>query len=428
MTLILVGINHQTAPVELREKVYLADDTVRLALQKLGDESLTEVVIVSTCNRLEIVGWAEQSEYGFDAVETFLAHFQNVPAEELHPYLYFLKGHEVVQHLMRVASGLESLILGESQVLGQVAHALALAQAANTDGTILSRLFSAAIHAGKRARTETAISQHTLSVSHAAVLLIQRHVEQLASASILVVGAGEMAELAVKALQTHDSHSISLINRTDTKASQLAQRLGVEALEWRNFPQALHAADVVIAATGAPFPIIWSEDVSTLEGQAKTILFVDIGVPRNIDEKIKDLPYAHLYDIDDLKDVVEGHRTLRQAEIGQVESIIAEELEVYWQWLQSREIVPIIKELRHQTEMLAQVEVEQTLRRLPELTPREQEIVTQLAHRLVSKFLHTPTVQLKSRAAQGDHHDYVHAVRQLFELHEPQATVSMNDE
>jgi glutamyl-tRNA reductase len=426
VNLILVGLNHQTAPVELREQFHLAEDAVRLALAKLCGDVLTEVVIVSTCNRLEIVGWTEETERGFDVILAFLARSQHITSDQLRSSLYFLEGHDAVQHLMRVASGLESLILGETQVLGQVAHALAQAQSASTDGPILSRLFNSALHAGKRARNETAISHHTLSVSHAAVLLIKLHIDNLLPTRVLVIGAGEMAELAVQALQMHGARSICLINRTDTKAADLGQRLGIRALSWCDFPQALCNADVVIAATGAPVPIIRPEDIAASVNQP--ILFVDIGVPRNIAENVKDLPRVHLYDIDDLETVVDEHRALRQAEVAQVEGIIAEELETYWQWLQNRQIVPLINELRRQAETLAQSEVEQTLRRLPELSTREQEIVTQLAHRIVHKLLHTPTVRLKSRSAQGDHYDYAHAVEQLFALNESQNPGRAHDE
>lgn len=428
MTLVLVGLNHQTAPVELREQFYLADDALHLALATLHGDGLSEVVIISTCNRLEIVGWVEQTERGFDAIGAFLARSQNTSVEQLRSHLYFLEGRDAVQHLMRVASGLESLILGETQILGQVAHALA--QATSTDNAILSRLFTAALHTGKRARTETAISRYTLSVSHAAVLLIRRYIDDLSPVRALVIGAGEMAELAARALQMHGVTSLRVINRTYANANTLAQRLGIRALEWDDLAKALHEADVVIAATGAPYPIIQVQDVSPLEKEHRDhpILFVDIGVPRNIDPKVGGLPSSHLYDIDDLQTVVEAHRTRRQSEITQVEAIIAEELEVYWQWLHTRQVVPLITELRRQAETLAQIEVEQALRRLPGLNSHEQEIVAQLAHRIINKLLHAPTVSLKSRAAHGDLYDYAHAVRQLFALDEHQDGERTNDE
>jgi glutamyl-tRNA reductase len=425
-----VGLNHQTAPVELRERFYLADEALQSVLQTLRDNGLAEVVVVSTCNRLEILGWVEQVGRGFEVIGEYLARSQNASVEHLRAYVYFLEGRDVVQHVMGVASGLESLILWERQVMGQVAHALAQAQTAGTCGVMLSRLFTSALHAGKRARTETSISRHTLSVSHAAVLLLKQHIEHLSSVQVLVIGVGEMAELAARALQMHGATSIGIINRTDARADTLARRLGVQALKWDNLSKALQDFDVAIAATSAPGFVIRARDIEGRVGEPRKypILFVDIAVPRNIDPRVGELPGVKLYDLDDLQAVVETHRNHRQAEVGQVKAIIDDELETYWQWLHTRQVVPLITELRRQAETLAQTELEETLRRLPGLNPQEQAIVAQLAHRIANKLLHAPTVSLKSRAAYDTHYDYVHAVRQLFALEEAEDMEHMNAE
>jgi glutamyl-tRNA reductase len=423
MKLVLIGFNYQTASLALREQFYLADAPQRAALEELHRAGLAEVVILSTCNRLEIVACVEQSESGFETMKAFLARVGGMYSEQLAAYLYCLEGRAVVQHLMRVASGLESLILGETQILGQVSRAFALAQAAQTDGTILSRLFRAAIHAGKRARHETAISQHTLSVSHAAVSLIKGQVDDVSALRALVIGAGEMGELAARALQMHGITSIKVLNRTDAKADALAQRLGIEVASWVDFSAAMSQADVVIAATSASQPVITLEQVTGLHRQSLSLL-IDIGVPRNVDPQIAQLPNVQLYDIDDLRSVVREHHNSRQSEIEAVEAIIAHEQTAFERWLDTRPIVPLIAELRSQAEAIAQHEVEQTLQRLPDLNDREQEIVAQLAHRIVNKMLHAPTVTLKSRVAQsaeGDSDDYAHTIRQLFALDHPVA-------
>ncbi|MEO8606440.1 MAG: glutamyl-tRNA reductase [Chloroflexota bacterium] len=419
MNLILIGLNYQTAPLALREQFYLADEPLRTALAELRDAGLAEVAILSTCNRLEIAACAEQTQLGMAAITAFLARSGHLSGGQLVEYIYEMQGRAVIQHLMRVAGGLESLILGETQILGQVAHALAVAQTAQTDGTILSRLFTAALHAGKRARHETAISQHTLSVSHAAVSLIKEQVEDLSALHALVIGAGEMGELAARALQMHGVTSITLMNRTDAKAYALAQHLGIQAAPWEDFSAALEQADVVIAATSATQPLIMREQILSLSRQ-NHLLVVDIGVPRNVDYQIAHLPHVQLYDIDDMRSVVSEHHSLRQSEIEAVEAIIAHEQTVFEGWLDARPIVPLIAELRSQAEAIAQHEVEQTLQRLPDLNEREQEIVAQLAHRIVNKILHAPTVTLKSRVAQGDNDDYALTVRQLFALDQQQ--------
>jgi glutamyl-tRNA reductase len=427
VSLILVGLNHQTAPVALREQFYLADNGLRTALETLHGMGLQEVVVLSTCNRLEIFGWVDEAEQGFNFVTDFLDGSQKQIAAGMLSYLYFLEGQEAIRHLVRVACGLESLILGETQILGQVARSLREAQTIGTSGTILSRLFTEAIHAGKRARTETTISRHTLSVSHAAVSLIKRYVLDLSSAKVLVVGVGEMAELAVKALQMHNVSNISVVNRTDAKAHVLAERVAITKREWHELPSILSEFDVVITATGASQPVIRAGNITALSSKQENVppILVDLGVPRNIDPLIRSIPGIQLYDIDDLQGIVDAHLTLRQSEIEAVETIVDEVSERYEEWLRIRRVVPLITEFRGQASAIAQREIEQTLNRLPDLSLREQEIVTQLAHRIVNKMLHAPTVGLKSRAAsgKGNHYDYMHAVRQLFALNE-----SPNDE
>lgn len=417
MKLLLIGLNYETTPVELRERFYLTDEAISAGLAELQQARLGEIVILSTCNRLEIIARMEQSLAGIDAIQAFLARCGGVEADQLSCYVYCLEGRAVVRHLLRVASGLESLVLGETQILGQVAHALGLAQSAQTDGTILSRLLTTALHAGKRARNETAISQHTLSVSHAAVSLVKAYVPDIASLRALVIGAGEMGELAARAFQMHGVSKISVVNRTDKKAFDMAARMGIEAISWQDFPAVLAHADVVIAATSASQAVLRQEQIAPLiEGRWRPLLLVDIGVPRNLDPQIAGLSNVQLYDIDDLRSVVSDHHERRQAEITAVETIIEQEQELFEEWLDTRPIIPLIAELRSQAEAIAQHEVEQTLQRLPDLNLREQEIVAQLAHRIVNKLLHAPTVNLKSRVAQGDPSDYAATIRQLFAL------------
>lgn len=421
MTILLVGLNHQTAPVELRERFYLSDAHLRQALNTLWyDEQynlFAESVIISTCNRLEIYAVAESAVAGFDAMARFLAQLHHVSHDELYACLYFMEGRAAIEHLMRVATGLNSLVLGESQILGQVSHALAVAQSAETAGGHLSQLFSHAVHAGKRARTETDISRHTTSVSHAAALLAERDLGRLDGVRALVVGAGEMAELAARALQMHDTGAIQIISRTYSHAQALAAQLEVTARDWSELAAALAEADLVIAATGAPHTVIHREDVAAaLDSHHRPLLLIDIAVPRDVDDDVREVPGVRLYDIDDLKLVVDQHLAQRQAAVAQVEQIVAEELAVILEWLHSREVVPVIVDLRRKVQEIAESELEQALRRMSHLDEHDRKVVDQMVHRIVNKLLHTPTTALRAHAADGDSLVYAAAVRELFAL------------
>jgi glutamyl-tRNA reductase len=415
VTLILAGFDHRTASLDQREASSVSGERLRAALESLRDGGLSEVAILSTCNRLEIVAAVEDAQAGFSIIQNFFDNQAFVGTgralslqDRIRLSLYFREGTAVIEHLMRVAAGLESLVLGETQIMGQVARALDTAKSAGTDGAILNRLFEAALHTGKRARSETAISRGRLSVSGAAVSLIKAHIGGISDTRVVVIGAGEMAELALLALQMQGVRALAVANRTDEKGRVLAARLGIGALRWADLPQALNDFDAVIAATSAPQPILCAGDVPA----GHSLLLVDIGLPRNINADVKQLPGCRLYNIDDLQAVLADTRASRQAEVAGVEAIIAQERNTFFAWMQSRAVAPIISELRQQAEALAQAEVEQTLRRLPGLNPHEQEIISQLAHRIVNKLLHTPTTTLKARAND----DYQAAVRQLFRL------------
>lgn len=420
MTILLVGLNHQTAPVELRECFYLSDSALRQALTTLWyDEqysSLSESVIISTCNRLEIYAVVESAVTGFDVMAHFLAQLHHVSRDELFACLYFLEGRAAIDHLMRVAAGLNSLVLGETQILGQVAHALAAAQAAETVGAHLTQVFTHAIHAGKRARTETDISRHTTSVSHAAALLAERELGSLERVKALVVGAGEMAELAARALQMHAAGSIQIISRTYHHAATLAGQLEVGMRDWSELTRALSEVDLVIAATGAPHTVIHRDDVAARGASARPLLLIDIAVPRDIDDDVREIPGVQLYDIDDLKLVVDHNQAQRRAAVAQVEAIIAHELAAVLEWLHSREVVPVIVDLRRKVQAIAEVELEQALRRMTTLDAHDRQVVDQMVHRIVNKLLHTPTTTLRAHATDGDSLAYAAAVRELFAL------------
>lgn len=430
MSIVLVGINHQTAPVELRDQLSLSGDALRMALDELSvykpthlngnmAEALAqECVILSTCNRLEIYAIVANPEHGWSSIASFIGQFRNIPIESLQPHLYFKSDREAAYHLMRVACGLDSMILGESQILGQVALALNESQSSGTAGAILSHLFAQAIHSGKRARTETDISHYTTSVSHAAALLVAEKVSRVADHHVLIVGAGEMAGLAAQALKRHGAQHITFLNRTYRRAETLAKEVGGQAKSWSQLTESLTWADIVICATSAPHTIIYAADVERILPQRnnRPLLFIDIAVPRDVEDIVSDLPSVQRFDIDDLQSTVDSNIAQRKAAIPGVEIIIDQELTLFLEWLNSRQVSSIIQNLREWAQHIAAAEVQQALNRLPDADQQTEQVIQRLAHRLTNKLLHEPTVRLRSHAAEGNGHGYAYAVRELFGL------------
>ena len=430
MNIVAVGLNHTTAPVALREQLALNDCGLRMALSDLaacrkipangnGQARLLESVILSTCNRLEVYAVVAGSHSaGWRRIERFLADLQGLELETLRQHLYLLEGQAAVEQLMRVASGLDSMILGEPQILGQVSSAEAEAQTAGALGSILSHLFNQAIHAGKRARTETEIGRHTTSISHAAAQLVRDRSGALEGVQALIVGAGEMAQVAAQALQDQGLRQMSFINRTHSRAESLARDFGGRALNWYHLPSALAMADVVICSTGAPHIVIHENDVQPIldERSGRPLLFVDIAVPRDVEGSVGDLPGVQLFDIDQLQTTVDANLAQREAAIPEVEAIVAQEAERYHAWLQGRQVLPVLVELRQKAQDIAAAELDRQQPHLDELEPIYQEKVTRMVYRIVNKLLHEPTVRLKASAAEGNGVEYAQAIRELFDL------------
>jgi glutamyl-tRNA reductase len=437
MTIILVGLNHRTAPVELREQLALTGGALPEALAALRHEgrresdavesgqpslaALREGLILSTCNRLEIYASTDSAYHGSRFIEGFIARLEGFPAERLRPHLYFLEGEAAVRHLMRVAGGLDSMILGEPQILGQVTAAFRAAQNAGLIGPVLSHLLAQAIHAGKRARSETPISRFTTSVSHAGARLVLEKLpprEDRSAPEVLVVGAGEMATLAARSLRDRGVQRLAFINRTTSHADALAAKFDGRSLNWGQLGAALSQVDAVISATHAPHTVIHAQDVEqALAGRnGRGLLFVDIAVPRDVEVSVGDLPGVQRCDIDDLQSIVDANTAQRQAAIPQVEAIIEQELAAFFEWYYSRQVKPVIQGLRRWASDVAQTEVEQALNRLDGADEHTARVVNRLAHRLVNKLLHEPTVRLRGQAAEGNGYGYAHIVSELFGL------------
>jgi glutamyl-tRNA reductase len=439
MHILCLGLNHVTAPIVLRERLTFPAPALKAALARFGcgryshPGSITEFTILSTCNRLELYGLLQNDSPdpgdSFAAFVDFLVETRGVSAIEFEAHLYRYVGAEAVEHLCNVAAGLDSMILGEPQILGQVADAYEAALTTGACGPVLSALFRAAIRAGKRARTETGISRNPASVSSVAVRLAEQSVGELASRRVLVIGAGEMGELAVEALRARGVRQVTVVNRTYRRAVELAGRWDGEALSFEYLPQAIHAADIVISSTGAPHIIIGAEMArQAMADRTRPLAVIDIAMPRDVDPAVGDIPGVHLYDLDQLHTRLEGAIAERHSEVPRVEAIVAEEVSGFDAWLRGVDMMPVVADLRAKAEHIRQRELERTLRSLPDLDPETRRHLERFSESLVNKLLHEPTRQLRTEAGNGHAAEYAQAVRHLFGLAvEPVRNTTLED-
>lgn len=432
MHILCLGLNHQTASISLRGHLAFTDDVARAALSRLGcgeQEAPAEMVILSTCNRIEI--YAVSSHVNFHTLEEFLSDTRGIPANEFLPHIYRYTDKQSVHHLLDVAAGLDSLILGEPQILGQVTKALELARGQNAAGPVLNRLFQTAIHAGKRTRTETTISRNPSSVSSLAASLCEHTVNNISAAHVVIVGAGEMAELAVEALRKRGVERIMVINRTLDRARKLAERWDAEALTFESLENAVARADILIASTSAPHTIIQAGMVArVMETRiSRPLTLIDIAVPRDIDPETANIPGVALYDIDHLNAQLECSLEERRREVPLVQTILAEEETGFMNFFKSLDMLPLITDLRQQAESIRQSELQKTFRRLPNLTEKERESVEALTEALVKKLLDSPTQRLRAEATSPRALEYAALTRSLFNLtHESHPSYFAADE
>ena len=422
--IVLVGLNHKVAPVEVREKLAFSASLLEEGLQRVsaGNGGCTayvdEGVILSTCNRLEVYGVASCIGVGRDGICALLEDCHGESRESFGPYLYAHCDEQAARHLFSVAAGLDSMVLGEHEILGQVTWAMEAALAHGAAGKVLSSLFRHAIEAGKRARTETAISEGTTSISHVAVELARRIFGDLSLCQVLLVGAGEMAELAAQALAESGVDGLSILNRTRERAERLAARFDARPLAWEELELALLWADIVIASTGAPHAIFRHGNVSQALSQRRQrpLFFIDIAVPRNVEPAVEELASVYRYDIDDLQRVVENSLAERRREVPKVESIVKQAQQEFMAWYRSLGVEPTIVDLRRQARAMREAEVERALRRLPDLREGDRVIIQAMAQRIVNKLLHHPTICLKQHASSSDRYQYAEVARDLFGL------------
>ena len=414
--IVVVGLNHETAPVAVREALAFPKEGLPEALARVREEAgLGEAVILSTCNRVEVYGRSADSSG--DAVAAFLARYHSRNLEDIAPHLYRLEGEAAVRHAFRVAASLDSMVMGEPQILGQVKDAYEVAEKAGSLGSVLSALRNRSVAAAKRARTETAIGRNAVSVSHVAVELARKIFGELRDRSVLLVGAGKMSEVAARQMVRDGARASVLGGRTFEKAEQLAAALGGRAAPLEALRAELARADIVISGTGAPGIVIRREDVEAAQAarRGRPLFLIDIAVPRDVAEDAGKVSGVFLYDLDDIKTVAEANLRERKKEASAAEAILEQEIKEFLEWRRSLEVVPLLVELRKRADEIRRTEIEKARRRLGPLTPEQESALEAATSAIVNKLLHGPTVQLKQMAGNGQP-EHVGFIRKLFGL------------
>ena len=416
MILLCVGLSHKTAPLRVREGLAILDAQLPGALQTMSAYVKTGVIL-STCNRTEVYSMVGHERSGRQSIVRFLADYRKCAAEDFTPYLYIYSQSDAVRHLLRVASGLDSLILGEDQILGQVKEAYQAALSLKVMGPTLSHLFSHAVRMGKRARHQTGLSRNGGSVSWAAVQFAKKALAPVAKGKVLIIGAGDTSRLTGRALVKSLACDTLVTSRTYQKAQQLAGEIGGRAIPFDGLPEALSAVDLVISSTDSPTfvldrPVV--EDAMQAR-DGRPLLLIDVAVPRDIHPDVGEVANVSLHDMDELKETAELDRKGKEEEAAKVEGMVEAEADGFMAWWASQEVVPTIKALRTQAETIKRQELEKTLRRLKGLSPEERRSVEALASAIIAKMLHNPLVRLKN---SQDGHSYVRVLRELFDLPE----------
>ena len=418
--IVLVGINHKTAPVELRECIAFSKEESVTAVQTLlRQPDLNEVLLFSTCNRVEVLFVTDDKSRSISTTKEFIADFNKIPLEQFENALYVHEGDEAVRHVFRVAASLDSLVVGEPQILGQIKDAYRTATTTNTSGVILNRLLHKTFFVAKRIRTETGIGDRAVSISFAAVELGRKIFGTLEGKTVLLIGAGEMAELSVEHLIRNKAGDIYVANRTFENGVTLAKKFNGQALRFEEISDCLKFIDIIISSTGATDFVITRDHVKSVLRirRSRPLFFIDIAVPRDIDPAINRLSNTYVYDIDDLKDVIDENIEDRQQEAVKAERIVDEAVINFRHWYASLDVVPTIIALRNKVESIAEAEIKKTLQsnKFPE---SGAEALNKMAYSLTKKILHDPTIFLKKNGMLSDKSVYINAVRKLFKLDE----------
>jgi glutamyl-tRNA reductase len=429
MHIAVIGLSHRTAPVEIRERLSIPEQTMEASLQQLrSDDQVLEASILSTCNRLEIYALLRHPEQGISAVGSFLSRHSGLDVDELSPHLFTFHHEEAVAHLLRVAAGLDSLVLGEGQILSQVKKMVRLGQEHRSIGPILNRLLTQAVGTGKRVRTETNLGTGAVSISSAAVELAQLKVGQargldelvpLDQEQVAVVGAGRMSRLLLQHLQAKGCKGLVLLNRTVSKAEVLAAdfpALPVQCRPLDDLDHCLSTCSLVFTSTAADDPIITASRLSALNRRS-SLMLVDIGVPRNISADTTELAGVLSFDVDDLQEVVTRNQEARREIAAEAEVLLEEEARLFLEWWDGLEAVPVVNRLRRQLEDIREQELQKALSRMgPDLSSRELKVVEALSKGIINKVLHTPMTNLRAPQPRQQRHTAMRVIEDLFEL------------
>ncbi|GIO12513.1 glutamyl-tRNA reductase [Cohnella xylanilytica] len=403
MHLIVVGLNYRTAPVEVRERFALSEQELPEALQALRRTTgILEGVVVATCNRTEIYAVVDRHTLCGHYIRSFMEQWFKIPRTEFNPYLFMYEDEKAIEHLFRVTSGLDSMVIGETQILGQVRDAFLLSQKLGATGTLFNKLFKQAVTLAKRAHNETSIGENAVSVSYAAVELGKRIFGRFDNKKVMILGAGKMSELTARHLSANGAKEVLVVNRTLARAEELAKKFDGVALSMDEALARLHEADIVISSTGADRFVLTRDSVEAAmtRRKMKPMFLIDIAVPRDIEPACSTLSNVYLYDIDDLEGIVETNMANRRKEAVAIEKMIAEEQEAYLQWYATLGVAPLIRGLQEKTASVHEQTMESLLRKLPELDERQIKVIRKLTKSMLNQVIHDPILRVKEMSAE----------------------------
>ncbi|WP_078579635.1 glutamyl-tRNA reductase [Salipaludibacillus agaradhaerens] len=432
MHILVISLNYKTTPVEIREKFSFQDDLDEALVKLRQSKSILENVVISTCNRTELYVVADQLHTGRYYTKVFLSEWFGIPKEEFSHYLQVREDEHAIEHLFRVVCGLDSMILGETQILGQVRSSFLAAQKQDTTGTIFNQLFKQAVTLAKRAHSETAIGENAVSVSYAAVELGKKIFGDFTDKKVLLMGAGKMGELTAKHLSSNGVNDITVINRTKQKAEELAERFVGRAKDMSQLDQSLEATDIMISSTGSKNYVITKKDVLDLvkRRNGRPLFLVDIAVPRDLDPELADLDNVYLYDIDDLQGIVAANLEERKREAEKIELMVEEELIGFSQWLDTLGVVPIITALREKATSIQADTMESLERKLSSLSEREKKVIRKHMKSIINQLLRDPITALKEVPGEENSDELLSYMTKVFALEdhltEQEATLSCN--
>lgn len=402
--IMVTGVNHKTCPVETREKLSFSHDKIKEFLLCLKEDTLLEeIIILSTCNRTEFYFFSKEEEKAKERIFHHLAEYKKVNIEEFKDHLYFMKGEKALDHLFSVACGIDSMIIGEGQILGQIKTAFDISREIRSNGPNLCQMFRFAITCGKRARTETKISTGPSSISYVAVVFAKMLFGELENKSAIIVGAGKMGQLTAKQMSHHGLKQVIVANRNYEKALEMAKKINGKAVNFDKLEEYLIKADIVISSTGAPHYVIHYDTIRKIlkARKEKPLFLIDIAVPRDIEPSVNNLPNVFLYDIDDLQKVVKNNLEERKEETGKVKKIIEEEKAHFLAWATSRQSAPIIKALNKKAEDIRTEELNMALKKLSHLSQEDIQIIDYATQKIINKLLHNPIIKLKENMSNG---------------------------